>query len=325
MKLRIILAVPVLAALIGCNAEETTPRAEVERMEMDFATSGDAPTQNFGFMEAMEQGPFSGPSGAESARRAANFAESSARGGANDNEDPAPGTQIAYAYSWGFQVDAADLATLQQRHRDLCDSLAGNCRVLSLSQSGDGDYGYGRMELQVAASEIDAFSTSLNSAGDELDAEQISFAIFGEDLTDDIIDNEARLAARMVLRDRLMEVLRNRQGSVGDLVEAERGVAAVNEEIDATQSRLASLRNRVAYTSVSIEYDPQMGHYSVGFWAPVSEALGSVTTTLGVAVAAVVYLVVGAFPFVLLFFALRWLWRKNGLRLWRRKSGESES
>lgn len=325
MMTRVILALTALAGLSGCNAEETTPRAEVEQMEMDFATADDAPTQNFGFVEAQSSGPFSGPSGAESARMAANSAESSARSDARSAEDPAPGTQIAYAYSWGFQVAADDLPALQQGHRELCESMGANCRVLSLSQSGDGDYGYGRMELQVAASEIDGFSAALNSAGDELDAEQISFAIYGEDLTDDIIDSEARLAARTVLRDRLMEVLRNRQGSVADLVAAERGVATVNEEIDATQSRLANLRNRVAYTAVSIEYDPQMGYYSVGFWAPVSEALRSVTTTLGVAVAAVVYLVVGAFPFVLLFFALRWLWRKSGLRLWRRKSGEAES
>lgn len=310
-------------ALGACAQENASPRDVVEQMEADAIVydtpSGEAPVTQFGFSEQLVQGPTLAVDGGESARSAARTAAASARGNAATTEVITPGTQIAYAYSWGFQVEADDLPTLQQRHRDLCTAMGDDCRVLSLSQSGNDEYGYGRMQLQLVAGAINAFAEQLDAAGEDIDAKKVSFAIAGEDLTDDIIDNEARLQARTVLRDRLMEVLRNRQGSVAELVAAERGVAEVNEEIDATASRLENLRNRVTYTSVSIEYDPQLGHYTVGFWAPVAQALQSATSTLGVATAAIVYLVVGLLPFLLLFFALRWLWRRAALRLWRHK------
>ncbi len=164
--------------------------------------------------------------------------------------------------------------------------------------------------MQVAADRVEEFGQALNTATEGVDAEQISFGISGEDLTDDIIDTEARLAARQLLRDRLMEVLRTRQGSVGDLVEAERGVAEVNEEIDAASSRLENMRNRVAYSDVSIEYDPDMGQYTVGFWAPIAYAFGAIGSTLGVVIAALIYIAVALVPISAFILGLRWLWRR---------------
>lgn len=272
----------------------------------------------------MEHGPSFSLTLGDGAESAASMAEGNARADAREARETAPpDAQIAYAYSWGFRVASDDLPELQQRHQALCRSMGENCRILSLSQSGNGDHGYGCMQLQVAAGEVESFGEQVGSVGEELDVEQISFAISGEDLTDNIIDNEARLAARLVLRDRLMEVLRNRQGSVGDLVEAERGVAEVNEEIDATRSRLESLRNRVAYSAVSIEYDPYMGEYSTGFWSPISTAISAIGSTLGVVVAALIYIGVALVPITAFLLGLRWLWRKSGLRLRRKDAVEA--
>ncbi len=256
-------------------------------------------------------------SGSEAARRAASSAEADANLASRENT--APDTQIAYAYSWGFQVSAEDLPTLQERHRALCQSLGDDCRTITLSQSGNGEYAYGRMHMQVAAEQMDAFGEALTAATDDVDAEQISFGISGEDLTDDIIDTEARLAGRRLLRDRLMEVLRTRQGTVGDLVAAERGVAEVNEEIDAAASRLENMRGRVAYSSVTIEYDPEMGQYTVGFWAPIAYAFGAIGSTLGVVIAGLIYLAVALVPITIFLLGLRWLWRR-----WRARSTRKE-
>lgn len=292
-------------ALAGC-AEEKSPREQVDNLE--YAAGDAAPAAEFGFYEAMETGPTIYGSGNEAARRAAAVVESGTSNASSDNA--VTDTQIAYAYSWGFQVEANDLPTLQERHRALCQSLGDACRTLSLSQSGNDDYAYGRMEMQVAADRVEEFGQALNTATDGVDAEQISFGISGEDLTDDIIDTEARLAARRLLRDRLMEVLRTRQGSVGDLVEAERGVAEVNEEIDAATSRLENMRNRVAFSEVSIEYDPEMGQYTVGFWAPIAYAFGAIGSTLGVVIASLIYISVALIPISAFLFGLRWLWRR---------------
>ncbi|WP_271077417.1 DUF4349 domain-containing protein [Aurantiacibacter sp. MUD61] len=318
MRIHLFLPAAALLLAAGC-AEERSARQQVEEMEWDNY-SEEAPQTEFGFAQAMEEPVLIG-SGADAARTAA---EQAARSTIGEDTQSAPDTQIAYSYSWGFQVSAEELPVLQERHRALCSSFEEGCRVISLSQSGNGDYAYGRVRMQVVADRAEEFGEALTAAGDDLDAEQISFAISGEDLTDDITDTEARLEARTELRDRLMGVLRNRQGSVNDLVQAERGVAEVNEEIDAAASRLQNMRNRVAYSSVSIEYDPQLGEYNVGFWAPIANAFGAISTTLGVTIAALIYVAVALIPITAFILGLRWLWRRT--RRWReaRKSVSNE-
>jgi hypothetical protein len=298
--------------------ESRTPSEEVQ--SLDLATSdGDAPQAEFGFQEAMYQ-PGIG-SGADAARQAA----SSARARPNGESDAQEGAQIAYSYAYGFRVDAENLPGLQQRHRALCVEMGSDCRVLSLVQSGDEDYGYGEMQLQVAASRAEEFGGQLSAAAEGIDAEQVSFGISGEDLTEQIIDTEAHLEGRRVLRDRLMQVLRTRQGSVGDLVQAERGVAEVNEEIDAATQRLASMRNRVAFSAVGITYDPMLGEYQIGFTRPIAEAFGAIGSTLGITVAVIIYIAIALVPITLFALLLRWLWRRSGLTLWRhRRPAETE-
>ena len=117
-----------------------------------------------------------------------------------------------------------------------------------------------------------------------------------------------------------MEILRTRQGTVGDLVEAERGVAEVNEEIDAAASRLENLRGRVAFSQVAIEYDPQLGVTRLGFSRPIREAIESIGSTLGVTIAVLIYTLTALVPVTITILGLRWLWRKSGLKLWRRRS-----
>lgn len=298
-------ALAMLAA--GCG-ESRTPAEEAQSLDM----SGDAPANEFGFSEAVA--PTFG-SGADAARNAAR----SARPPSNGESDAEEGAQIAYSYSYGFRVDADNLPGLQQRHRALCIEMGSDCRVLSLVQSGDENYGYAEMQIQVAATRAEEFGGRLSEAAEGIDAEQVSFGISGEDLTEQIIDTEAHLEGRRMLRNRLMEVLRTRQGSVADLVQAERGVAEVNEEIDAASQRLASMRNRVAFSAVGITYDPMLGEYQIGFTRPIAEAVGAIGSTLGITIAVIIYAVVALGPITAFVLVLRWLWRRSGLTLRRRK------
>lgn len=241
-------------------------------------------------------------------------------------QEPGPNApQIAYSYDYGFRVDANDLPVLQQRHVELCASMEENCRILNQSSRNDEDLAFGNLSLKVAAAYADTFNDQLASSTDGVDAQQVSYSVRGDDLTDNIIDTEARLEGRRVLRDRLMDVLRNRQGSVADLVEAERGVAQVNEEIDSAASRLANLRGRVAFSSVDIRYNPDLGNSGIGMVRPIQEAFSAIGTTLGVTIAALIYILTALVPITITFLGLRWLWRKSGLRLWRRKKAAAQA
>lgn len=277
----------------------------------DESYSG-APNNDFGFTEAM----------------ADEESEASGRVASVDLEEPAAETgeipvsqpQIAYRYGFGFRVDTDHMAGLQQTHADLCEARGNQlCRIISMEQSGaEGDYGYGHLRLAVSAGIAREFGAELTGAAGEAGGEQISSSITGEDLSKRLIDTEARVRARTLLRDRLMEILRSRRGTVAELVEAERGVAQVNEEIDQATSWLAEMRGRVSFSDVSIEYrSSSLG--GGGFLEPISKAFDSIGVTFGTVIAVLIYLLTGLIPIAITIGLIVWGWRKSGLRLFGRR------
>lgn len=113
---------------------------------------------------------------------------------------------------------------------------------MDLSGEVDSKDRRGTLQLAVASSHARAVSALLDEEAEGMGAEQSSATIGSEEVSKTIVDTESRIRARADLRDRLTEVLRTRKGSVQELVEAERSVAAVNEEIDQARSWLAETK-----------------------------------------------------------------------------------
>lgn len=224
--------------------------------------------------------------------------------------------QIAYLYSYGYRLAGSKIPALQQRHADLCESKGPMvCRIISMDQSGsEGDFSSGTLRLAVASSEARAFGKQLATIAKGSEGEQVSATISGEDLSKQIVDTEARLRARTVLRDRLMEVLATRRGTVTELVEAERGVAQVNEEIDQARSWLSEMKSRVAFSRLDIAYTADqpstVSDSGGGFMKPVRGALGAIGAILGTITAALILALTVAGPFLLAAF---------GVNRWRRR------
>ncbi len=218
-----------------------------------------------------------------------------------NSEIPVSQPQIAYSYDYGFRLPSSEIPKAQQQHIALCNRLPANgCRVLNMSNSGgEGDYATGRLHLEVAAPKAMAFGEQLAEAIDQSGGSQIAASISGEDLSKIIVDTEARLRSRVLLSQRLTELLRTRKGTVAELVEAERAVTSVNEEIDQARSWLKEMRGRVSYSTVMINYQssaPGAG----GFSQPIREALGDISATLGYSIAAVITLIAIMLPWILL-------------------------
>ncbi len=208
--------------------------------------------------------------------------------------------RIAYTYQFGYRLDADAIGKTQRAHADLCEKAGPTtCRIINLSSAGgEGDYASARLELDVAAPKARPFAADLGKAVESAGGEEVNASITGEDLSKQIVDTEARLRARLVLRDRLMEVLQSRKGTVAELVEAERGVAAVNEEIDQARSWLAEMQGRVDFSRMTIEY--QSGSVSSGgFFSPIREAFNSIGSVLGSLIAGLILLTVVLIPLTL--------------------------
>lgn len=75
----------------------------------------------------------------------------------------------------------------------------------------------------------------------------------GDDVTERVVDIEARLANARNTEKRLGEVLRNRTGKVSDVLEVEREINRVREEIERLDAERTNLERRVTYATVTLD------------------------------------------------------------------------
>jgi len=198
--------------------------------------------------------------------------------------------KMAYAFNLGFRLAGEGIVPLQQEHADMCEALGPyNCQIVQLGSSGEiGEDIRGELQLAVAADKARGFAKVLSGAATQAGAEAFRANIQGEELSKTIVDTEARLRSRIALRDRLLQVLETRRGKVEELVEAERSVAAVNEEIDAAQSWLAEQKGRVAFSRMTITYETATPGGS--FLKPIESAIGSLGSIFGTLIAVLIVL-----------------------------------
>lgn len=227
--------------------------------------------------------------------------------------------KLAYAYDFAYRLAGEEIGSLQRRHADLCEQQGPvSCQILGMTKSGgDSEAVTGELQLAVATNHARAFGALLDDVAEDAGAEQLSADIASEELSKSMVDTEAQLAARTQLRDRLMEVLKTRKGTVAELVEAERSVAQVNEEIDQARSWLKEMQGRLAYSTVTVRYES--GAALAGdFLSPVQGAIDSVGSVAGFVVAALLLLGAAALPVVAVVLGGRAINRR-----WSRKPAEA--
>ncbi len=74
-----------------------------------------------------------------------------------------------------------------------------------------------------------------------------------QDVTEEYIDLEARLKAKRQLELRYLELLK-KANSIKDMLEIERQLALIREDIESQQGRLRYLNNRVAFSTLNITF-----------------------------------------------------------------------
>ena len=225
---------------------------------------------------------------------------------------PASMPKLAYVFGMSFALPSDDVGKLMRRHANLCEQQGPqSCRIIVMNMTGDAEEGdaYGTLQLAVAANHARAVSALLEDEASDIGAKQTATNIGSEEVSKSIVDTEARIHSREELRDRLTEVLRTRKGSVEELVEAERNVAAVNEEIDQAKSWLAETKGRVAFSRMDIEYssDVPTGGTVTG---PIKNALDAFGSIFGTVIAWLIMLLAVALPIGGVVAGLAWLRRR---------------
>lgn len=219
--------------------------------------------------------------------------------------------KLAYVYDYAFRTEGEALGDLQRRHADLCEQQGPtSCRILGMTKSGDdAEEMTGELQLAVASRHARAFGALIEKEAEAADAQQIAAEIATEEVSKAMVDTEAQLKARTELRDRLMQILRTRTGSVEELVAAERNVAQVDQEIDQARGWLREMQGRVAFSRVNIRYESG-APVANAFLAPVKAALGSLGSILGFVLAALIVLGAILVPLGAVAWLARWSKRK---------------
>lgn len=242
-------------------------------------------------------------------------------GGAAASTIPAAGPQIAYTYQVQYQFDRRNVAEVQARQIALCERLAPRCIVQksNLTDGGPDDSIVTNMASVLIDTRLaSAFNGRLDAIARAAGAKVFNRQTTAEDVTKQVIDTDARIRAKQALADRLLRIIRTSNGKVGELVEAERSYAAVEEELDAAREQQAELRRRVQMSEVAITY--AFNTYDSAM-EPIRHSLRAIGTTLSASVAALLTFLVAATPWALVLGLYLWLRRRFGWRWpFRRKA-----
>jgi len=137
-----------------------------------------------------------------------------------------------------------------------------------------------------------------------------------EDLTRAIVDTDARLKSKRIMRTRLEKLLETRNAGLSDLLTLEREIARVSGEIESATANLKALRARVSMSVVNINYTSERKAISQASVSPIGAALKDVVSILSHTVAGLIRGAASFLPFILFviipgFFAGRWVWRRR--------------
>jgi len=122
---------------------------------------------------------------------------------------------------------------------------------------GNSDHGASSASLTLRIP-AKAFADSVKSL--ETLGEVTSRSISGEDVTEQYIDVEARLKNKVVLRDRLQQLL-DKATDVKDILAIETELNRVQSDIDSMEGRIRALRGQIDYATVviSLNRKPVLG------------------------------------------------------------------
>ncbi len=207
-----------------------------------------------------------------------------------------------------LEVDSLELA--MGRVQTLARS-AGGFIASSQMQAGTVQLRAATLTIRVPSARFDELLNGLAPIG-KVEYINVSAQDVGEEFT----DITARVANARRLEQRLIELLATRTGKLSDVLDIERELARVREEIERMEGRLRYLKAHVATSSLTVtvhEPAPVVGETGSGgvigeafreAWRNFVRFTAQLIASLGVLIPAGGLILVGLF-------GLRWLWRRR--------------
>ena len=184
----------------------------------------------------------------------------------------APG--LAVIRTADLQVRVDDVRAAADEAGRLARAAGGG--VEGEERSGSADGGSATLSLRVPPKAFDATITQLAALGDER-----SRRLGSEDVTDQVVDLQARLATQRASVDRVRALLGEAE-KLGEVVQIEAELTKRTADLEALQARLESLDARVDLSTITLHLDqsdePVLGE-ALGFGDGLSAGWSALATT----------------------------------------------
>ena len=197
------------------------------------------------------------------------------------------------------RLEVENFSTARQNITSATRRLGGYVGASSESTRGEnGNRTAGRLVLRVPSRNFSALYDRAQATGTVVSASTNT-----SDVTEQVVDLEARLENLRAQRQRLRNLYENASDTEAVLKVQER-LSNTQSEIERLEARLQSLENRIALSTITVELaEPADDPIATGAWYDVGvidafvDSIGGVVTTLRAAVVALAYLA----PYLLVF------------------------
>jgi hypothetical protein len=203
------------------------------------------------------------------------------------------------------EVDSLEIAVAELRL--LATRLSGYVANTSM-QTGAEEMRSASLELKIPAARFDEAIQGLRPLG-KVEAVNITT----DDVGEEFVDITARVANANRLEDRLVTLLATRTGRLEDVLQVERELARVREEIERYEGRLRYLRTRAAVSTLVVtvhEPRPIVGPYAGA--NPIADAFRAMWRNLVTFVAGLIAALGWLIPLAVILAGVWWVLRRLG-------------
>jgi len=195
---------------------------------------------------------------------------------------------------------------LEKTYNQIKTAIATNKASIQ-NDSQEKDYGTitRRLTIRIPSQNFDAFLESISKGVSYFDEKNIS----SENVTEEYIDLTSRLQTKRKLEERYIEILK-KATKVSEILEIEKQISAIREEIEAKQGQLKYLESRVSESTVTIEFYKTIAQkegvkisYGSKIWNSIQSGFFSLSDFL--------LSLISVWPFIILFCVLAYFIRKR--------------
>ena len=195
---------------------------------------------------------------------------------------------------------------LVKTYKTLAENCKKNKAIVQSDVENNNNYRLSRnITIRIPSQNFDVFLAELSHGVPYFELKEIS----SRDVTAEFIDNESRISSKKKLENRYLELLK-KANKVQEMLEIEKQLSEIREEIEAKEGQQKYLQNQVSMSTIDIEFyknSPTQDGARISFISKIWNAVVSGFNSL----ANFFVNLIALWPFLLILVAIIYLVRKK--------------